>query len=311
MHHTRNAAIVVAVVALVALSAGCRSEPTAPPSPGTGSTQTPGAGPGPGTQTPPAQPGPGDRLNGFWSRALQEVYKSPGELQAQHEREQRKGMQYVKLMQGDPAKRAVTLTFDDGPHPDYTPQLLAILKQYNIKATFFVVGEMAEQYPDLVKAEQAEGHTVGNHTYHHVNLTRIPEAEVQTEWQGCEDVVQSILGVTMKYCRPPGGDYDDAVIRAAQAVGLITVLWTDDPGDYASPGDKVIETRVLGKIENGAIILLHDGIQQTIDVLPQIIQHLQQRGFAFETVDQMMQDHQAMIERLGPPGHKAAPRPGG
>jgi len=99
--------------------------------------------------------------------------------------------------------------------------------------------------------------------------------------------VKSITGETMRFCRPPGGDYDDAVIRAAMDIGLFTVLWTDDPGDYASPGDAKIEKRVLDRIGNGGIILIHDGVQQTIDVLPQIIEHLKGRGFRFVTVAEM------------------------
>jgi peptidoglycan/xylan/chitin deacetylase (PgdA/CDA1 family) len=227
------------------------------------------------------------RLDAFWARATQEIYKSPAELSAQRARELRKGLGYDVLARGDRRTKTVALTFDDGPHPQFTPQLLAILKQYDVNATFFVVGEMAEKAPDMIRAEQSAGHVVGNHTYHHVNLTKIPVDEVRTEWQACQDVVKSITGETMRFCRPPGGDYDDIVIKAAMATGLTTVLWTDDPGDYASPGDSVIEGRVLDRIGAGGIILLHDGIQQTIDVLPQIIEHLQHNGYRFLTIAEM------------------------
>jgi len=229
----------------------------------------------------------GGRADRFWARALQEVYKTPEELQAQHQREIRKGLVFAKLMHGDPHTRAVALTFDDGPHPQYTTKLLSILQKYHVKATFFVVGKMAQQYPDLVKAEHAAGHVVGNHTYDHVNLTRVPLDEVSTEWRKCDDTIKSILGTQMRFCRPPGGDYDAAVITAAQDLGLTTVLWTDDPSDYASPGDTVIEQRVLDRIGNGGIILIHDGVQQTVDVLPQIISTLQKKGFRFQTVEDM------------------------
>ena len=228
-----------------------------------------------------------ERVDRFWAQALKETYRTPAELQAQHEQEIRKGLRFSKLMRGNPASRAVALTFDDGPHPQYTPKLLAILAKYNVKATFFVVGKQVEVNPSLIKLEDAAGHQIANHTYHHVNLTRIPDDEVRVEWQACNDVVKAITGKTMRFCRPPGGDYDADVIKAAQETGLITVLWTDDPGDYASPGDRVIETRVLDRISNGGIILLHDGVQQTIDVLPQIIETLQRRGFRFETAKTM------------------------
>lgn len=223
----------------------------------------------------------------YWERAQQENYKSPEELKAQHEREIRKGQRYSKIMSGDPNVKAVALTFDDGPHPKFTPQILAVLKKYNIKATFFVVGKMAKQYPKLVKAEDAAGHDVGNHTYDHVNLTKVPIPVVSIEWTKCNQTIKSILGANPVFARPPGGDYDKDVIKAAMAAGLTTVLWTDDPGDYASPGDKTIENRVLRRIDNGGIILIHDGIQQTIDVLPQIIEHLKGRGFKFVTMTEM------------------------
>ncbi len=188
---------------------------------------------------------------------------------------------------GNPQERTLALTFDDGPHPVFTPRLLAILRRYHVKATFFVVGKMAQQHPELVRAEVAAGHLIGNHTFHHVNLTRIPDSEVRNEWLACQLVVKGITGQTMRYDRPPGGDWDASVVREAERLGLTTVLWTDDPGDYASPGDRKIETRVLDRINNGGIILLHDGIQQTLDVLPQIIEHLQSHGYRFVTVDQM------------------------
>jgi len=226
----------------------------------------------------------------YWERAQQEDYKSPEELQAQHAREVRKGQFYRELMRGNPNAKSVALTFDDGPHPQFTPQILAILKKYNVKATFFVVGKMAKQYPNLIKQEAAAGHVVGNHTYDHVNLTKIPLGDISIQWQKGNDVIKRILGQPPCFCRPPGGDYDRAVITAASANGLTTVLWTDDPGDYAKPGDRVIEERVLRRIDNGGIVLIHDGIQQTIDVLPQIIEHLQKRGFKFQTVAEMTQE---------------------
>ena len=228
-----------------------------------------------------------DTVQQYWERAKENGYKSPEELKAQHDREVRKGQHYLKIMSGDPAQKEVALTFDDGPHPKFTPQILAVLKKYDVKATFFVVGKMAERYPQLVKAEAAAGHDVGNHTYDHVNLTKVPVPTVATEWLKCNQTIESILGKPPVFARPPGGDYDKEVIKAAAASGLTTVLWTDDPGDYAKPGDRTIENRVLQRMDNGGIILIHDGIQQTIDVLPQIIEHLQKRGFRFVTMTEM------------------------
>ena len=226
-------------------------------------------------------------------QAKKETYRRPEELAAQHEHELRKGLHYSMLMRGDAKVPAVALTFDDGPHPRFTPPILAILRRYGIKATFFVVGEMAAKYPEQIQAEWAAGHLLANHTYHHVNLTQIPAWLVPTEWQACQSVIRHLTGETMQFCRPPGGHYNRKVISAAMGAGLTTVLWTDNSGDYANPGAKVIQSKVLHRIGNGGIILLHDGVQQTLDVLPQIIEVLRSRGYTFITVAQMQAERKA------------------
>jgi peptidoglycan/xylan/chitin deacetylase (PgdA/CDA1 family) len=269
----RSLLIAGCIAGLIVWGAGCarhhRATPRARPSPA----------PAPKVSAP--------RSDVAWIQAGKEIYKTQQELREQRAREVAKGLRYDVLWRGNVNVPAVALTFDDGPHPDYTPSILAILRRYDVKATFFVVGEMVERHPNLIQAEKAAGHLIGNHTYHHVNLTKIPVLEAVIEWQACQDAVKSITGEPMRFCRPPGGDYNHDVILAAQDLGLTTVLWTDDPGDYARPGDKVIETRLLDSIGNGGIILIHDGVQQTIDVLPQIIERLRTRGFRFVTAAEM------------------------
>lgn len=227
------------------------------------------------------------RIGGFMARAREDVYKSSGELKAQYNRAKRKGLNYNILIEGDHSKREVALTFDDGPHSSSTKKLLEILRKENIKATFFIVGKMAEKHPELLKAEYDEGHCIANHSFNHVNMTRIPEDEIEVEWIACSKVIKSITGKTPLFCRPPGGDFDGIVIRAAMKSGLITVLWTDDPGDYSNPGSYVIEQKVMDFIDNGGIILLHDGISQTLNILPQLIENLKKRGYRFITIEEM------------------------
>jgi peptidoglycan/xylan/chitin deacetylase (PgdA/CDA1 family) len=216
------------------------------------------------------------------------VDKSVADILTQHESELSRDIVYRKLLHGDTTKRQIAITFDDGPHPKFTPKLLAILKKYDAKATFFVVGKQAEKYPRLVRAEIAAGDNIGNHTYHHVNLTKIPSVQVATEIKACGDVVKGITGGYPHLFRPPGGDYDKDVAEVAGVLGYTMILWTDDPGDYASPGVKVIETRTMDRIGNGGIVLLHDGVQQTVDVLPQILRYLKNKGYEFVTIDEMM-----------------------
>jgi peptidoglycan/xylan/chitin deacetylase (PgdA/CDA1 family) len=224
----------------------------------------------------------------YWQRAKLEIYKSAAELKAQNEAEMARGLRYPKLMHGDPRRRQVALTFDDGPHPGYTIKILEILKQYNVHATFFLVGEQAERYPYLVRAEAAAGHTVANHTYHHVDLTKIPFEAIATEIKACGEVLRDITGKSPSFFRPPGGDYDRQVAQLVGALGYTMVLWTDNPGDYEMPTSQVLEARVLNRIRRGGIVLLHDGIQQTIDVLPDILKYLRTRGYQMVTVEDMV-----------------------
>ena len=229
----------------------------------------------------------------YWLNAKDVTVRSVPELFAQHQDELARGLRLSKLLEGDTSKKEIALTFDDGPHIGYTPNLLAVLRKYNVKATFFVVGEQAEKHPELVQAEAAAGDSIGNHTYDHVSLVKIPQDYVSTEIKACGEVLQSITDKAPHLFRPPGGVYDPRIAETSEALGYTTVLWTDDPGDYASPGASVILDRTLGKATNGGIILLHDGIQQTIDVLPQIIQTLKNRGYKFITVDQMLAERAA------------------
>lgn len=224
----------------------------------------------------------------YWEKAYEEVYRSAEELQAQDERERRRGIVLATLRRGNPDRKELALTFDDGPHPNFTPRLLHVLRENEVKATFFVIGKMVERSPETLKLIASDGHLIGNHTFSHVTLTKIPNNMVTVEYRAANDIIEKTIGKRPSFCRPPGGDYDADVIKGATANGLTTVLWTDDPADYASPGTSVIEQRTLDRLSNGGIILLHDGVEQTIQILPQIIQYAKAKGFRFVTVDQLM-----------------------
>ncbi|MDD5594009.1 MAG: polysaccharide deacetylase family protein [Candidatus Margulisbacteria bacterium] len=227
-------------------------------------------------------------LDSYWRNARREVDKSVLSLLVQDRAELRRGIRYHKFFRGSFLKKKIALTFDDGPHPYFTPFLLEILKKYDVKGTFFLVGEMAERYPALIRAEASAGHGIGNHTYDHVNLTKVSSEDAATEIEACGDVIESITGKRPHLFRPPGGDYNTPVLMAAETLGYAVVLWTDNAGDWLSPGKGVIERKVLDRISNGGIILMHDGIQQTIDILPQILTILKREGYQFVTIDEMM-----------------------
>ncbi|MEO7994155.1 MAG: polysaccharide deacetylase family protein, partial [bacterium] len=179
------------------------------------------------------------------------------------------------------------LTFDDGPHPYYTEQLLALLKEENIHATFLYVGSQAQAYPDLVRFTADEGHTIGNHTFSHINLTTLSDTDVRREIADCNEVLDSITGVWPRFFRPPGGNYDQRIIAIAGEEGCLTALWTANSGDYAMTDPVALRRKVVSRTGPGGIILLHSGIPATIDALPGIIADFRARGYRFVTLDEL------------------------
>jgi peptidoglycan/xylan/chitin deacetylase (PgdA/CDA1 family) len=190
----------------------------------------------------------------------------------------------TKVYRGNPASPRLALTFDDGPVPLYTTLLLDTLDRVGAKATFFLIGLRVQQYPYLAQAIAERGHELGNHSFHHPNLARLPEAQLPGELAATQRAIESATGITPRYFRPPGGDYNAAVLRAAGALGLTTVFWTDDPADYARPSLQLLERKLLGRVSNGGILLLHQGVAQTIDILPPTVRILRREGYVITTV---------------------------
>lgn len=193
------------------------------------------------------------------------------------------------LSEGAPALNEIALTFDDGPHPGFTEPLLKILAEHKIRATFFLVGKMAEIAGDLVRREVAAGHEIGNHTYSHICLKTSTPTLANTELRRCNAVIESLTGETVRICRPPGGVFDRNAIDIVHQLDMMTVLWTCDPADYEDiPGPQIV-ARTLPTLSPGGIVLLHDGIQGTLDALPQIIAACDARGFKYVTCSEMAQ----------------------
>lgn len=226
-------------------------------------------------------------------------YRSAAEILARHEYEKERGLTFPKLVRGNPDRKELALTFDDGPHPAYTQELLAILKREEVSATFFVVGRQVDLYPQLVQQEVAEGHEVANHTYDHLRLPTLAPDRIEAELREGEGAIRRAVGSPTRLYRPPGGEYDEDVIAATRRLNLVMVLWTDDPGDFAKPSAKTVEERALRSISNGGILLLHDGIQQTLDILPDLLRKLKARGYRFVTCSEMARER-GIITTGGP-----------
>src|SRR5256714_5275474 len=152
----------------------------------------------------------------------------------------------------------VALTFDDGPNPYYTSQILAVLQHYRIKATFFCVGRLVAEYPDLVKQEYAAGNLIGNHSWSHPNMGLLSSSDISTQINLTSATIQKTIGVRPTFFRPPYGVFNSNVLTQANLLGLTTVIWNDEARDWLRPGIDVITSRILGLAGNGAIILTHE-----------------------------------------------------
>jgi peptidoglycan-N-acetylglucosamine deacetylase len=183
----------------------------------------------------------------------------------------------------------VALTFDDGPHPQNTPRLLDMLRQRNIKATFYVIGRNVDMYPAIVRRTVAEGHEIGNHTYTHRLLTKLGDTELLGEMNRTRDSIARAAGVQPRTMRPP---YGALAPRQRDLVhsqfGYPTVLWSVDPRDWQRPGPSVVASRIVSGSTNGAIILAHDLHAPTVDAMPATLDGLLRKGFRFVTVSQMI-----------------------
>jgi peptidoglycan/xylan/chitin deacetylase (PgdA/CDA1 family)/negative regulator of sigma E activity len=196
------------------------------------------------------------------------------------------------LWRGNPRRREIALTFDDGPSPLTTPLLLAILRRYNVHATFFVIGEHARAYPYLVGAMTAQGEEVGNHTFHHPDMATVGDEVAVSEISAASATIARADGRVPAWFRPPGGDYTAGLRAEVRRQGLGLAMWTENSGDWTLPAWKILVERVLARAEPGAIVLMHNGTLNTVRALPDIIVELRRRGYALVTISQLARDAQ-------------------
>ncbi|MCD7035540.1 polysaccharide deacetylase family protein [Metabacillus sp. GX 13764] len=190
-------------------------------------------------------------------------------------------------------EKLAALTFDDGPHPKYTKQILNILKDESVKATFFPIGSKLAKYSGIAERIALEGHEIGNHTMNHVYLYHTKKEEMKLEILQAEEQIRALQPLGPKYFRPPGGilDWQAFHIAAKEGYKIIMWSWNQDPEDWSAPGSQVIASRVIKNIQNGDIILLHDGggnRKQTVSALKMIIPALKKKGYRFVTVSEML-----------------------
>jgi peptidoglycan/xylan/chitin deacetylase (PgdA/CDA1 family) len=187
----------------------------------------------------------------------------------------------------DPADsvKQVAITFDDGPNPYYTMELLEGLKKRGVKATFFVLGEEAENYPEILRAIYDDGHMIGIHSWQHVNFSEIGESAAIDQIERTQEIIFEITGEYAGFIRPPYGCWRKELDND---IPLIEVLWDVDPMDWATNDADTVVSRIEQNAEDGSIILLHDASESTVSAAFAAIDILQERGYEFVTVETLI-----------------------
>ncbi|MEZ5337677.1 MAG: polysaccharide deacetylase family protein [bacterium] len=193
-----------------------------------------------------------------------------------------------KITRGNSRLKQVAITFDDGPHPEYTGQILTILEYYNCPATFFFVGVQTNRYPQWVQMAHQQGHEIASQTYDHFRLPKLPQAEKEYQIDAYQDLIENLTGERPRFLRPPGGQIDDASIELLKKRGMVCAMWdvalNDTHGDKSR--DELLDSTLLN-VRNGSVILAHDGVQATIDMLPELIERLREEGYELVTMSEL------------------------
>ncbi len=182
-------------------------------------------------------------------------------------------------------KPKVALTFDDGPHPEYTPKLLDALKERGVKATFFLIGKNAKVHPEIVKRIADEGHVIGNHTMNHVEITKMADADAFLELDENRKLLEGITGMPVEYMRPPFGAWQKSL---ENKVNALPVLWSVDPLDWTTENTEEVVRRVIEEVEEDEIILLHDYYESSVEAAIRIVDILQAEGYDFVPIDELI-----------------------
>ncbi len=196
-------------------------------------------------------------------------------------------------------QKMVSLSFDAAWGNEDTQPLIDILARYNVHATFFVVGDWVERYPESVLALHEAGHEIMNHSDSHAHLPQLSAQQITDDLNACNDKIAAVTGVRPTLMRPPYGDYDDNSIRAIRAMGMEPIQWDVDSLDWKDLSAADITKRVTSKVCPGSIVLFHNAALHTPEALPGIIEHLVQEGYSLVPVSQLILTGDYTIDHTG------------
>ncbi|REK69101.1 polysaccharide deacetylase family protein [Paenibacillus paeoniae] len=211
------------------------------------------------------------------------------------------GFQDEKIIQDIPLSNTedkyICLTYDDGPHPEYTPQILDTLKENEAQATFFLFGKFAEQYPSIVQRILSENHEIGNHTYSHPTLTTLDLTEIEQEILAGEEAIRKSVNYRCNLFRPPYGIFANEIVEKVMAINYKFVLWSREMqvDDWKLPGSEKMVEEILNKAKSGSIVLMHDAggnRDQTVEATRKVIPLLKGMGYKLITISDLIKAHE-------------------
>lgn len=188
----------------------------------------------------------------------------------------------------DTDKKQVALSFDAAWGNEQTDDLLDILDKYNVKCTFFLVGDWVDNYPDSVKKIAEKGHDIGNHSDTHPYMTKLSTSDMTGQIQACNEKIKKITGESPTLFRAPYGDYNNDVVKSVNGCGMYCVQWNVDSLDWKDPTPDQIALNVLNKIKDGSIILMHNGATNTPEALPKVIEGIKEKGYEIVPISKIL-----------------------
>ena len=200
--------------------------------------------------------------------------------------------EYDGIAMGNDEDKFVYLTFDNGYEAGYTSKLLDILKENNVKATFFITAHYLNTQPELVQRMIDEGHIVGNHTVNHKSMPDLNDQKIKEEIMNLHTAVYEKFGYEMKYIRPPMGEFSERSLEITKKLGYRTTMWSfayDDWDENKQGREEYGKNKILDNIHNGAIILLHSNSKDNCNILDSCIKEIKQMGYEFKTLDEFRQ----------------------
>lgn len=208
----------------------------------------------------------------------------------------------------DTEEKVLSISFDAAWGSANTEGILDILDQYDVKATFFLVGFWAEKYPELVAELMARGHEVGNHSSTHPHMSQLSEAQIREELRKCSELVRSITGTPTTLFRPPYGEYNDAVVRVSREEGYECVQWNVDSLDWKNLGADNMIRQCTKSVNPGDIVLFHNDSKYILEALPKILEYYTQAGYKIIPVSQLLLEGDTWIDHTGKQ-HLCTPTP--